>query len=199
MALYRQPYREFPDRNYRQCRRDLLFADYLFLSGIDLVEIAIQKIDLVVLEAGTCLHGTYRDRAGIGVIFLPAEDEVLMPMGSEDKRNTLSEVSQKVMNDIKGKVKVTTYVNVLHKNSVFMMPVSINADKARFEQYMRFHPEMELEYVYYYGNTRFPSQATSAYGSKDMSIDSLARFICRINGLSKERLLSPEEVSLACR
>lgn len=118
--------------------------------------------------------------------------------GTEDKRNTLSEVSQKVMNNIEGKVKVTTYVNVLHKNSVFMMPVSINADKARFEQYMRFHPEMELEYVYYYGNTRFPSQATSAYGSKDMSIDSLARFICRINGLKKERLLSPEEVSRHC-
>lgn len=116
--------------------------------------------------------------------------------GTEDKRNTLSEASQKVMNNIEGKVKVTTYVNVLHKNSAFMMPISINADKARFEQYMRFHPEMELEYVYYYGNTRFPSQAANVYGNAgNISMDSLARYICRINRLSEEILLSPEEVS----
>lgn len=117
--------------------------------------------------------------------------------GTEDKRNTLSEASQEVMTNIKGKVKVTTYVNVLHKNCVHMMPISINADKARFEQYMRFHPEMELDYVYYYGKTTSPSQAATVYG-KNLTMDSTARFICRINNLDVAKLMTPDEVAQVC-
>lgn len=119
--------------------------------------------------------------------------------GTEDKRNTLSEASQQIMENVKGKVTVTTYVNVLHKNSTFMMPVSINADKSRYEQYMRFHPEMELDYVYYYANTGTPSQTYQVYGIlQGDPIDSVAYLVCNINGLDRDELLTAEQVNKTC-
>lgn len=117
--------------------------------------------------------------------------------GTIDKRNTLSVASQKVMEKVKGKVKITTFVNILHKNSLFCMPRSVISEYARFEQYTRFHPNMDLEYVYYYGETRFASQSAQVY-IPSLGLDSTVNLLCRIEKLDRSKVLTVEEVQKLC-
>ncbi len=117
--------------------------------------------------------------------------------GTEDKRNTLTVASQEIMDKVKGHVKITTFVNILHKNSGFSMPRSVNTEYARFEQYTRFHPDMELEYVYYYGGTRFFSQAANIY-IPSIGLDSAAKRIASIEGLDPSKVISAAEAQKLC-
>lgn len=117
--------------------------------------------------------------------------------GTEDKRNTLTVASQKIMDKVKGKVKITTFVNILHKNSGFSMPRNVNTEYARFEQYTRFHPNMDLEYVYYYGETRFFSQAANIYVPA-VGLDSAANQIASIEGLDRSKILTAAEAQKLC-
>ena len=117
--------------------------------------------------------------------------------GTEDKRNTLTVASQEIMERVKGHVKITTFVNILHKNSGFSMPRSVNTEYARFEQYTRFHPDMELEYVYYYGGTRFFSQAANIY-IPSIGLDSAAKRIASIEGLDPSKVISAAEAQKLC-
>lgn len=76
---------------------------------------------------------------------------------TETKRNTLSPNSQEVMGKLDGPITLTTYVNVLDANGYLGLPSEVKNDQKRFEQYLRFKPEMKLKYVYYYadaGNDR---------------------------------------------
>lgn len=67
------------------------------------------------------------------------------------KRNTLTENSQKVMEKMKGGLTLTTYVNLLDETWYNGAPEGKNYDMEKFERYVRFKPEMKINYVYYYG------------------------------------------------
>ncbi|WP_111309559.1 Gldg family protein [Confluentibacter sediminis] len=64
--------------------------------------------------------------------------------------NTLTLNSQKIMSEIKGKVNVTTYVNLFGNYFGYGAPSTKNYDLEHFAPYLRFHPNMEFEYKYYY-------------------------------------------------
>ncbi|MDD7886258.1 Gldg family protein [Flavivirga sp. 57AJ16] len=66
------------------------------------------------------------------------------------KVNTLTVNSQEIMDKIEGKVKVTTYVNLFGNYFSFGAPSAKNYDLEQFAPYLRFHPNMEFEYKYYY-------------------------------------------------
>lgn len=67
-----------------------------------------------------------------------------------NKANTLTRESQEVVAKLDGGLKITTYVNFLESNYHKGAPSSINSDKSNFNKYVRFKPEIKMEYVYYY-------------------------------------------------
>ncbi|MEG0500227.1 MAG: GldG family protein, partial [Rikenellaceae bacterium] len=69
------------------------------------------------------------------------------------KENTLTRESQEVVAQLDGGLTITTYVNFLCPNYHKGSPSSINSDKEKFEKYIRFKPEIKMEYVYYYDST----------------------------------------------
>ncbi len=72
------------------------------------------------------------------------------------KSNTLRPSSQAIMDKLTGGFKITTYVNMLDGNSFIGLPSSYKTDVGSFEKYIRFKPEIEMEYVYYYHQTENP-------------------------------------------
>lgn len=63
---------------------------------------------------------------------------------------TLTGESRRIAEQIKGPLKITTYVNLLDDNVYVGLPVSRNYDLAKFDQYRRFIPGLQFSYVYYY-------------------------------------------------
>ncbi len=107
------------------------------------------------------------------------------------KGNTLTVPSQEVMNRMDGGLKMTTYVNLLDENYSKGLPKYRNWDLDRFEKYVRFKPEMEIEYVYYYHKTYNPH----LFGRfPDLTVEQLAKQMCENYGLDFDMFLSPEEI-----
>lgn len=114
--------------------------------------------------------------------------------GTEDKRHTLTEASQEIMKKLKKKeVKVTTLVNILHKNSSHGSPRNILNENALLGNYVRFLPQMELEYRYYYGKTSQLNQSAQVYMPM-AGIDSTVVLISRFEGLKPSDIHSLEEM-----
>ena len=91
------------------------------------------------------------------------------------KANTLTEESQEILKKLKGDLKITTYVNYL----------------AEFEQYLRFKPEIELEYVYYYGKGYLP-YAKAAYDT--MTLEQIVEDKCKYSGRDPKSFLPLDDV-----
>jgi len=80
------------------------------------------------------------------------------------KVNTLSKASQEVVNKLKGGFTIHTYTNMLDVNFMTALPFQRKGDEAVFEQYVRFKPEIKMDYTYYYHradnpdlNNKFPN------------------------------------------
>ena len=69
------------------------------------------------------------------------------------KVRTLTKTSQEIVGLVDDQVTITTYVNMLDSQYDFAMPKNWNIDKSRFEQYLRFLPDIKMKYVYYYAKT----------------------------------------------
>ena len=78
---------------------------------------------------------------------------------TETKANTLTPGSQEIVKQLKGGLTITTYMNILDKNYGVALPSQLKHDFERFEQYMRFKPEIKMKYVYYYDTPSEPSYA----------------------------------------
>ena len=66
------------------------------------------------------------------------------------KKNTLTPGSQEVVKNLDGGLTITTYMNILDANYGSALPSQLKEDFSRFEQYVRFKPEIKMKYVYYY-------------------------------------------------
>lgn len=106
--------------------------------------------------------------------------------------NTLSRESQEVVKQLEGPLKITTYVNMLD-NYVWgeVLPERINEDRRRFEQYIRFKPEIEMEYVYYWDEADNPSLQEKY---PDLSNRERADLICQTVKMDFESVLTPEQI-----
>ena len=90
---------------------------------------------------------------------------------TENKRNTLTETSQKIMAQLTGGLTVTSYINVLDPDAAwYLMELFLSRDKERYERYQRFKPEMKLKYVYYYDRTYNPTITQRYPGLSDEEI-----------------------------
>ena len=104
------------------------------------------------------------------------------------KVNTLTPGSQEVVKNLDGGLKITTYMNILDANYGSALPKS---DFERFEQYVRFKPEIKMEYVYYYASSVEPS-----FDGRFMELQGKERAerICKIMNLDFDMFLSQEEI-----
>ncbi len=66
------------------------------------------------------------------------------------KALTLTENSQQVLSKVKGKITITTYVNIFGQNAWFGMPRMVKVDMDRYSHYRRFRPDIKMKYKYYY-------------------------------------------------
>lgn len=84
------------------------------------------------------------------------------------KMNTLTPNSQKVIEQIKGEITITTYANVFGNAPGSVLPKYLNYDEERYDQYIRFKPDIKMEYKYYYAlpiQKKFLNQYKSTWGS----------------------------------
>lgn len=108
------------------------------------------------------------------------------------KRNTLTENSQKVMEKMDGGLTLTTYVNLLDETWYNGSPEGKNYDMEKFDRYVRFKPDMKINYVYYYG------PGTNAHYDKiyeGLSLEERMVKVCEGYDYDPEMFISAEEVS----
>jgi len=65
-------------------------------------------------------------------------------------QNTLTPNSQKIVAQMKGDLTINTYVNILDKYYYLGLPKGELRDIERFKQYLRFKPDIKLNYIRYY-------------------------------------------------
>lgn len=107
------------------------------------------------------------------------------------KMNTLTEESQDIVEQLKGDLTITTYVNFLDETYDRGAPRNRISDIAEFEQYLRFKPETKLEYVYYYTKGYLP-YARAEYDT--MTLERILADKCKYPGYDPKRFLPMEEV-----
>ncbi|MBE8726873.1 Gldg family protein [Flavobacterium hungaricum] len=127
---------------------------------------------------------------GLGYITSGAALTFYIDMTSTKSR-TLTESSQKVVNQINGDIKITTYDNLLDINYYNALPTSQNSDIASFDKYSRFLPQLKMEYVYYYDT----SNNTALYElNPGLNDKQLAEKMIETQGLKFKKLYTPEEI-----
>lgn len=136
----------------------------------------------------------------IGVIFLACFLGYLSALpqmklyhdATSTKMNTLTPNSQDIVAKLDGGMTITTYINALDPGaSWYAAPYFLKPDMERFEQYLRFKPDMKLKYVYYYDTTanpmldrRFPNATL-----REKMVE-----VCKIYGLDSNKFMAPEEI-----
>ncbi len=102
-----------------------------------------------------------------------------------EKRNTLSEQSINILKQIKEPIQITTYVNMADYLNWIAVPPSINEDKQRFRKYLRFKPDITMNYVYYEAEPIRNSDYNSPYRLPTASI---AKVFCEANKMKYDEL-----------
>ena len=111
---------------------------------------------------------------------------------TETKINTLTRNSQDIVAQLDGDMMITTYINVLDPNGGwFAGGYFLKPDEERFEQYLRFKPDMKLKYVYYY-DTCANEQLDARYPGKSLREKMVE--ICKIYGYDTNKFLTPGEI-----
>ena len=107
------------------------------------------------------------------------------------KSNTISPITQNLLKKLDGQLKLITYVNVLGKYYEWGLPGSHKSDFEDFRKYIRFKPDIEMEYVYYYDGTQDP-RLQELY--PNMTPKEMAAKVCQAKHLDFDRVLSSEEL-----
>lgn len=107
------------------------------------------------------------------------------------KQRTLSEESQKVMQQLPGSMSITTYIDIFDKEFDIASPKNQKEDMTRFKMYTRFKPEIKMEYVYYYSTPK-DSTLYQQYPNKD--IREIAYEVAKKKNFDPKKLKSAEEL-----
>lgn len=106
------------------------------------------------------------------------------------QENTLSVGSQEIMEKVTGGLTITTYVNLFHPTFKLAGPAQFNDDKSRFEKYVRFKPEMNLKYVYYYRKPEVKVITPEELKAERED----ARKVCETMGFDFDLFLDPNQI-----
>jgi ABC-2 type transport system permease protein len=113
------------------------------------------------------------------------------------KQETIAASSQEITKKIDGKLKITTYVNLLAPNPGLLMPVFRNGDLESQNRYKRFIPGIENEYVYYYHNLVDTNLSVTKWNSNFKGINDvnqLAEKVALSSGYDIHDFMRPEQI-----
>jgi ABC-2 type transport system permease protein len=103
------------------------------------------------------------------------------------KDRTLSDNSQKIIEQLKKPVTLTSYVNIINSNAHLGSPKFRNFDKNKFEQYQRYLPDLKFVYISYYDSTAFNNDKTK-------SLEERAQRSATAWGYDFDKVLSNKEI-----
>lgn len=108
--------------------------------------------------------------------------------------NTIDTAVQKILGQLDGSpLKVTLYTNLLGPNASHGLPQVRNNYIWKFwEPYMRFYPNIEFEYVYYYGHTNTDSSVYRYFPGK--TLEQIVDIQSDIFNTSSSKFLPLDEV-----
>ena len=107
------------------------------------------------------------------------------------KFRTLTTYSQDIVKQLEGKdIKITTYANLFSNNAEIAFPKNLKRDFSRFEQYIRYKPDIDMNYVYYY----HPSQNSSNWKFANFKDEDRAEKITTASKLKLNEFLTPEQI-----
>ena len=108
------------------------------------------------------------------------------------KMNTLTPNSQEIVARLDGDLTITSYINILDPQGAwFAAGYFLKPDEERFEQYLRFKPDMKLKYVYYYDTCANP-RLDERYPGKTLREKMVE--VCKIYDLDTNKFMRPEEI-----
>lgn len=108
------------------------------------------------------------------------------------KLNTLTPVSQEIIEQVDGGLTITSYINVLDRSYIgAQYPYFIMENRDYFKQYTRFKPEIKLKNVYYYAEPDSLLRAQDPTGEEAWK---KARTTCEYYGIDSMMLKSQAEV-----
>lgn len=115
---------------------------------------------------------------------------------TRDKMRTLTVQSQQVAAEIKGPLTITTYVNLLDQHVYTGLPVARNVDLSRFDEYRRFIPGLDMQYVYYYDSVNIAGNRNLIYQGdiSGLSLAELAEKVADNFELDLSRFLTPAQI-----
>ena len=111
---------------------------------------------------------------------------------THNKENTLTPVSQEIVDKVDGGMTVTAYVNLLDQSYwSCRYPGFILEHRNYFRYYTRFNPRIKLKVVYYYAE---PDKPYFGPEYAHLSLWEQARKACEMYGMDSTKLISKEEV-----
>lgn len=113
---------------------------------------------------------------------------------TNQKLNTIDTATQNVLKELDGSpITVTLYTNLLGRNVTFGLPVTRNAYIWGFwEQYLRFYPNINFKYEYYYDTHKEDSSLVKAFPNKN--IHQIGKQFARIFGVDLTDFKKPGEI-----
>lgn len=175
------------------CSEDVIY--FLMIPAM-FIGFTVLKLNFTILQA-TFLQKITR-YAGVFLItvfigYLSARPALMGYIDmTREKGNTLSKASQEIMKNLQGKVTITSYVNLLDENSSHALPNRANSDRYGFRRYLRFKPDMQLKYVYYYDSIQ--PMPMLALHNPELDLKQVARRMGSFQRLRFHQFLSPEQI-----
>ncbi|NOW95064.1 Gldg family protein [Mucilaginibacter sp. SG564] len=114
------------------------------------------------------------------------------------KSLTITPNSQTIAKQIKGQLKVTTYANMLDRNIWAVLPQYRNTDLGRLEQFKRFIPGMDVDYVYYYQkpvDTNFRDYRFNPNLNGVQDIEKIADKMATSMGVDRQLFIPPGQIN----
>ncbi len=104
---------------------------------------------------------------------------------------TLTAGTREVIEKMDKPLRITTYVNLLAEKYYRARPEDNSMDEARFDQYRRYIPDLQMDYVYYYDTTGNDQLYKDNPG---LSLKALARKKAYVEGIDFKDVLSPAQI-----
>jgi len=173
--------------------RDVIY--YLVISGMFLA-FTITKLEMerraksVIQQAGRYMLITL---IGLSIAYITSRQPMIGYYDATDtKVNTLTKASQDLLKKMgDGPIEVTEYINGMDDSYNKAKPNQRIEDIARWEPYLRFKPNINLKWVYYYDS--IPGLTEQLVKGKS-TFNNFVLFMTNIQKLELRNFLSPEEI-----
>ena len=143
--------------------------------------LSIKIARYVALVAACCVVGYFSSRPALtGYLDMTAT-----------KTRTLNANSVALIKKMDKPLKINTYINLLDEKYYLAKPESKSSDEKFFLQYRRFMPDLEMEYVYYYDDSKNVSLYKSNPG---LSSEAIAKKVADIQGVNFKEVLTPAQI-----